>query len=156
MSGQNYSKWFRITLAVIVLGMTTACESDTDRQAIIQDAEIKVMKSEQRAMAAEAKMMEMSGKVQEAERGKAAASEARQAAEKDLVQAKAEASMHTTLNVIFLGMIIAAYIAGLRQGEGKKKDNDAIRQDAAYDDSYNELYVPATNAGACKPRSSCS
>jgi uncharacterized membrane protein YdbT with pleckstrin-like domain len=148
-------KLFQVILTILVLGMTTACESETEKQALLKDAEIKVLKSDQRAVAAEARMKEFAGKVQEAEKAKAAAIEARQAVEQDLGKAKGEVTFHTALNVIFFGLIIAAFIAGLRQGEERKKDNDVIRKSLS-EDPYLEMVAQAANAGHYKPRSSRS
>jgi hypothetical protein len=144
-------KLFQIILTVLVLGMTSACESETDRQAVFKDAEIKVLKSDQRAVAAEARMKEMAIKVQEAEKAKAAAIEARQAVEQELIKAQGDVTFQTALNVIFFGLIIAAFIAGLRQGEDRKKDNDVIRKSLS-DDPYIEMVAQAANSGNYKPR----
>jgi len=148
-------KLFQVILTVLVIGMTSACESETDKQAMLKDAEIKLLKSEQRAVAAEARMKELSGKLQEAEKAKASAIEAREAIEQELDKAKGEVTFHTTLNVIFFGLVIAAFFAGLRQGEERKKDNDAIRKSMS-DDPYIEMYAQAANTGSYKPRSSRS
>jgi len=148
-------KLFQVILTVLVLGMTSACESETDKQSLLKDAEIKMLKSDQRAVAAEAKMKELAGKVQEAEKAKTAAIEARQAIEQELDKTKSEVTFHTFLNVIFFGLIIAAFIAGLRQGEERKKDNDAIRKSMS-DDPYIEMYAQAANAGNHKLRSARS
>lgn len=148
-------KLFRVILAVLVLNMTSACESETDKQALLKDAEIKVLKSDQRAVAAEARMKELAGKVQEAEKAKASAIEARQAIEQELGKTKGEVTFHTTLNAIFFGLIIAAFFAGLRQGEERKKDNDAIRKSMSAD-PYIEMYAEAANSGNHKLRSARS
>ena len=137
------------------LGMLSACESEADKQAMLRDAEIKVLKSDQRAVAAEAKMKELASKVQEAEKAKTAAIDARQAVEQELDKTKSEVTFHTALNVIFFGLIIATFIAGLRQGEERKKDNDAIRKSLS-DDPYIEMYAQAANAGNHKLRSARS
>jgi len=148
-------KLFQVILTVLVLGMTSACESESDRQTLLKDAEIKVLQSDQRAVAAEARMKELAGKVQEAEKATAAAIEARQTVEQELGKAKGEATLHIVLNVIFFGLIIAAFFAGLRQGEERKKDNDAIRKSMS-DDPYIEMYAQTANAGSYKPRSARS
>lgn len=127
-------KLFQIIITVLILGMTTACESEIDKQAMLKDAVINALKSEQRAVAA---------------------IEARQAVEQELDKAKGGATFHTSLNVIFFGLIIAAFIAGLRQGEERKKDNDAIRKSLS-DELYIEMYVQAANAGPYKSRSARS
>ena len=148
-------KLFQLILTVLVLGMTSACESETDRQALIKEAEIKVANSEQRAATAEARMKELAATVQEAEKAKAAAIEARQAVEQQLGKAKGDVIFHTALNVIFFGLIIAAFFAGLRQGKVRKKDNDAIRK-SMFNDPYIEMYAQAANTGSYKPRSTRS
>ncbi len=148
-------KLFQVILAILVLGMTSACESETDKQGLLKDAEINVLKSEQRAVAAESRMKELAGKVHEAEKAIAAAIEARQTVEHELDKAKGEVTLHTALNVIFFGLIIAAFFAGLRQGEERKKDNDAIRKSMS-DDPYIEMYAQAANIDSYKPRSTRS
>jgi hypothetical protein len=142
---------FQIILTVMVLGITSACESEADKQTMLKDAEIKVLQSEQRAVAAEARMKDMSGKLQEAEKAKTAAIEARQTVEQELSKVQGEVTFHTALNVIFFGLIIAAFIAGLRQGEERKKDNDVIRKSLS-EDPYIEMVAQAANAGHYKPR----
>ncbi len=146
---------FQVILTVLVLGMTSACESESDKHALLKDAEIKVLQSEQRAVAAEARLKEMAGKVQEAEKAKTAAIEERQTVEQELSKAQGEVTFHTALNVIFFGLIIAAFIAGLRQGEERKKDNDVVRKSLS-EDPYIEMVAQAANAGHYKPRSSRS
>lgn len=148
-------KLFQVTLTVLVLGMTSACESETDKQALLKDAKIKVLQSDQRAVAAEARMNELTGKVQEVETAKAVAIEARKAVEQELGKAKGEVTFHTALNVIFFGLINPAYFAGLRQGHERKKDNDAIRKSLS-EDPYVEMVAQAADAGHYKPRSSRS
>ncbi|TXG99625.1 MAG: hypothetical protein E6R09_10045 [Rhodocyclaceae bacterium] len=148
-------KLFQVILTILILGMLSACESEADKQAMLRDAEIKVLKSDQRAVAAEAKMKELASKVQEAEKAKTAAIDARQAVEQELDKTKSEVTFHTALNVIFFGLIIATFIAGLRQGEERKKDNDAIRKSLS-DDPYIEMYAQAANAGNHKLRSARS
>ena len=148
-------KLFQVILTILILGMLSACESEADKQAMLRDAEIKVLKSDQRAVAAEAKMKELASKVQEAEKAKTAAIDARQAVEQELDKTKSEVTFHTALNVIFFGLIIATFIAGLRQGEERKKDNDAIRKSLS-DDPYIEMYAQAANAGDHKLRSARS
>ena len=148
-------KLFQVILTILILGMTSACESETDKQSMLKDAELNVLKSEQRAVAAEARMNELAGKVQEAEKAKTDAIETRQGVEQKLDNTKSEATFHTSLNVIFFGLIIAAFIAGLRQGEDRKKDNDAIRKSLS-DELCIEMYVQAANAGPYKPRSAHS
>jgi hypothetical protein len=148
-------KLFQLILTVLVLGMTSACESETDRQALLKEAEIKVANSEQRAATAEAKMKELNAMIQEAEKAKVAAIEARQAVEQELGKAKGEVTFHTALNVIFFGLIIAAFFAGLRQGEVRKKDNDVIRKSMS-NDPFIEMYAQAANTGSYKPRSTRS
>lgn len=135
-----------------ISGLSSACESETDRQTMLKDAEVKVLMSDQRAAAAEAKVKELAGKVQEAEKAKAAAIEAHQAVEQELDKAKAEVTFHIALNVIFLGLIIAAFFAGLHQGKERKRDNDAIRKSLP-DDPYIEMCAQPANAGSHKPRS---
>ena len=105
-------KLFQVILTILILGMLSACESEADKQAMLRDAEIKVLKSDQRAVAAEAKMKELASKVQEAEKAKTAAIDARQAVEQELDKTKSEVTFHTALNVIFFGLIIATFIAG--------------------------------------------
>lgn len=144
----NSGKLIQIILIVLVLGMTSACESEVDGQTKLKNSEIKVLKSEQRAVAAETRMKEMASKLEDAEK-------ARQAAERELDGAKAEAAFHSTLNVIFFGLIIAAFFSGLRRGEDRKKDNDAIRKSLS-DDPYIEMYTQAANTGSYKPRSARS
>lgn len=61
-------------------------------------------------------------------------------------------TFHTVLNVIFFRLIIVAFFTGYRQGEQRKKDNDAIRKSLS-DDSYIEMYAQAANIGNYKPRS---
>ena len=148
-------KLFQVILTILILGMLSACESEADKQAMLRDAEIKVLKSDQRAVAAEAKMKELASKVQEAEKAKTAAIDARQAVEQELDKTKSEVTFHTALNVIFFGLIIATFIAGLRQGEERKKDNDAIRKSLS-DDPYIEMYAQAANIDSYKPRSTRS
>jgi len=148
----THGKLFQVILTILVLGMTSACESETDKQALLKDAEIKVLQSDQRAVAAEAKMKELASKVQEAEKAKASAIKARQAIEQELDKTNGEVTLHTALNIIFFGLIIAAFFAGLRQGEERKKDNDAIRKSMS-DDLYIEMYAQAANTGSYKPRS---
>lgn len=148
-------KQYHIILTVLILGMTSACESETNRQAMLKDAETKVLKSEQRAVAAEVRMNELSRKLQEAERTKAAAIEARQIAEQKLDKAKGEVTFHTVMNVIFVGLIIAAFFAGLRQGEQRRNDNDVIRKSMS-DDPYIEMYGQVVNADRCTSRSARS
>ena len=148
-------KLYQLILTFLVLGMTSACESETDRQALIKEAEIKVANSEQRAATAEARMKELAATVQEAEKAKAAAIEARQAVEQELGKSKGEVTFHTALNVIFFGLIMAAFFAGLRQGEVRKKDNDVIRK-SMFNDPYIEMYAQAANTGSYKPRSTRS
>lgn len=152
---QNSGKLFHVILAVLVLGMTSACESETNRRTMFKDSETEVLKSEQRAVAAEARMKELSRKLQEAEKAKAAAIETRQVAEQQLEKAKGEVTFHTVMNVIFVGLIIAAFFAGLRQGERRRNDNDVIRKSMS-DDPYIEKYAQAVNAGSLKPRSNRS
>lgn len=151
----KHGKLFQVILTILVLGMASACESETDRQSFLKDAEIKVLQSDQRAIAAEAKMEELASKVQEAEKAKASAIEARQAIEQELDKTKGEVTFHTALNVIFFVLIIAAFFAGLHQGEERKKDNDAIRKSMS-DDPYIEMYARAANAGNHKLRSARS
>ena len=148
-------KLFQAILIILVLGTTSACESETDKQSLLKDAEIKVLKSGQRAVAADARMKELVGKIQEAEKAKTEVIEARQAIEQELDRTKSEVTFHTALNVIFFGLIIATFIAGLRQGEERKKDNDAIRKSLS-DDPYIEMYAQAANAGNHKLRSARS
>ncbi len=152
---QNSGKLFQIIIAVLVLGMTSACESEANRRTMFKDAETEVLKSEQRAVAAEARMKELSRKLQEAEKAKATAIETRQVAEQQLEKAKGEVTFHTVMNVIFVGLIIAAFFAGLRKGERRRNDNDVIRKSMS-DDPYIEKYAHAANAGSLKPRSSRS
>lgn len=149
------SKLFQVILTVLVLGMTSACESEINRQTMLKVAEAEILKSEQRAVAAEARMKELSRKLQEADRTKAAAIEARQVAEQQLKKAKGEVTFHTVMNIIFVGLIIAAFFAGLRKGERRRNDNDVIRKSMS-DDPYIETYAQAANAGSLKPRSNRS
>ena len=109
----NFGKLFQVILTVIILGMTSACESEINRQTMIKDAETRLLNSEQRAVAAEARMNELSRKLQEAERTKASAIEAHQVAEQKLGKARGEVTFHKVMNVIFVGLIIAAFFAGL-------------------------------------------
>jgi hypothetical protein len=151
----NSGKLFQVILAVLILGMTSACESEINRQTMLKDAETEVLKSEQRAIAAEARMKELSRKLQESEKAKAAAIETRQVAEQQLEKAKGEVTFYTVMNVIFVALIIAAFFAGLRQGERRRNDNDVIRKSMP-DDPYIEKYAQAANAGSLKPRSNRS
>lgn len=148
----KFSKLFQVIFTVLVLGMISACESESDRQTLLKEAERKVLRSEQRAVAAEAQMKELAGKLKEAEKAKTVAIDSRQAVEQELDTAKRDTTFHTALNVIFFGLIIAAFLAGLRQGEERKKDNDAIRKSLS-DDPYIEMCSRAANAGNYKPRS---
>lgn len=152
---QSSGKLFQVMLTVLVLGMTSACESEINRQTMLKVAETEILKSEQRAVAAEARIKELSRKLQEAEKARAAAIEARQVAEQKLDKAKSEVTFHTVMNVIFVGMIIAAFFAGLRKGERRRNDNDVIRKSMS-DDPYIENFAHAANAGSLKPRSSRS
>jgi hypothetical protein len=145
-------KLYQAIITTMVLGMTTACESESKRQAMLNEAEINAAHSEQRAVAAEARMKELVGKVQEAETAKTKAIKARQAVEQELGKAKGEVTFHTALNVIFFSLTFVAFFAGVRQGEGRKKDNDAIRNSMS-DDPYIEMYGPATNVDIHKLRS---
>jgi uncharacterized membrane protein YdbT with pleckstrin-like domain len=152
---QNSGKLFQVILTLVVLGMTSACESESNRLTMLKVAETEILKSEQRAVAAEARMKELSRKLQEAEKAKTAAIETRQVAEQQLEKAKGEVTFHTVMNVIFVGLIIAAFFAGLRQGERRRNDND-VTHTSMSDDPYIETYAHAANAGSLKPRSSRS
>lgn len=151
----NSSKLFQVILTVLILGVTSAFESEANRQTMLKDAETKLLKSEQRAAAAEVRMNELSRMVQEAERTKAAAIEARQVAEQKLDKAKGEVTFHTVMNVIFVGLIIAAFFAGLRQGERRRNDNDVIRKSMS-DVPHIEMYGQVNNTDSCISRSACS
>jgi hypothetical protein len=151
----NSGKLFQAILTVLILGMTSACESEINRQTMLKDAETEVLKSEQRAIAAEARMKELSRKLQEAEKAKAAAIETRQVAEQQLEKAKGEVTFHTVMNVIFVGLIIAAFFAGLRQGERRRNDNDVIRKSMS-DDPYIETCGRVVNSDNCTSRSARS
>jgi hypothetical protein len=93
--------------------------------------------------------------LQEAEKAKTAAIETRQVAEQQLEKAKGEVTFHTVMNVIFVGLIIAAFFAGLRQGERRRNDNDVIRKSMP-DDPYIEMYGQVVNADSCTSRSARS
>ena len=148
-------KLFQVTITVLVLVTTTACESEADKHVMLREAEVKVANSEQRAVAAEARLKEMVGKVQEAEKAKAVAIEARQAIEQELDKTKGAVTFHTVMNMIFFGMIVVAFFAGVLHGQGRKKDNDAIRNSLS-DDPYIEMYGQATGDGNHKLRSTRS
>jgi ribosomal protein L9 len=137
---------FQIILTVLVLGMSSACESEIDKPAMLKDAQIKVLQSEQLVVAAEARMKDLNGKVQETEKAKTAAIEVRQALEQDLNMAQGDVTFHTDRTVIFFGLIIAAFITGLRQGEERMKDNEVIRK-SIFDEPYIEMFAQAANAG---------
>ena len=147
----NPGKLFQTILTILVLGMTSACESDTDKLALLKEDEIKMLKSDQRAVAVEVRMKESAGKVQDAEKAKAAAIEAYRAIEQELDKAKIEVTFHTVLNGILFVLTIAAYFVGLHQGKARKKDNDAIRKSMS-DDPYIVMYAQAANAGNHKLR----
>jgi hypothetical protein len=151
----NFGKLFQVILTVIILGMTSACESEINRQTMVKDAETRLLNSEQRAVAAEARMNELSRKLQEAERTKASAIEARQVAEQKLDKARGEVTFHKVMNIIFVGLIITAFFAGLRQGERRRNDNDVIRKSMP-DDPYIEMCGQVANADSCTSRSARS
>jgi hypothetical protein len=142
-------------LTALILGMTSACESEINRQTMLKDAETRLLNSEQRAVAAEVRMNELSRKLQEVERTKAAAIEARQVAEQELGKARGEVTFHKVMNVIFVGLIIVAFFAGLRQGERRRNDNDVIRKSMP-DDPYIEMCGQVANADSCTSRSARS
>jgi hypothetical protein len=152
---QNYGKLFQVILIVLILGMTSACESEINKQTILKVAENEILKSEQRAAAAEVRMKELSRKLQEAERTKAAAIETRQVAEQKLDKAKSEVTFHKVMNVIFVALIVAAFFGGLRQGERRRHDNDVIRKSMS-DDPYIERYGQVVNADNYTSRSARS
>jgi hypothetical protein len=118
-------KLFHVILVILVLGITTACKTDTERQAVLKDAE---------------------------KGSKAVAIEMGQVAGKALDQIKAVASFHTTLNVIFFGLMNAAFFAGFRKGEERKKDNDVILKSLS-GHPYIEMYAYVANTCRYKPRS---
>jgi hypothetical protein len=152
---QNSGNLFQVILIVLILGITSACESEINKQTMLKVAESEILKSEQRAAAAEVRVKELSRKLQEAERTKAAAVEARQVAEQKLDKAKSEVTFHKVINVVFVGLIIAAFFAGLRQGERRRNDNDVIRKSMP-DDPYIEMYGQVVNADSCTSRSARS
>jgi hypothetical protein len=152
---QNSGKLFQAILTVLVLGMTSACESEISRQPMYKDAETGVRKSDQRIIAAEAKINELSRKLLEAEKATAAAIETRQVAEQQLDKTKGEVTFHKVMNVIFVGLIICAFFAGLRQGERRRNDNDSIRKSMS-DHPYIEMYGQVDNSDNCTSRSARS
>jgi hypothetical protein len=150
-----FDKLRQVILTVLILGMTSACESEINKQTTLKFAESEIIKSELRAVAAETRMKELSRKLLEAERTKASAVEARQVAEQNLDKARGEATFHKVINVIFVGLIIAAFFAGLRQGERRRNDNDVIRKSMP-DDPYIEMCAQVVKADSCISRSARS
>jgi len=149
---RNFGKLLQVIPTVLVLGTTSACESELNRQTTLKVAETEILKSEQRAVAAEARMKELSRKLQEAERTKTAAVEARQVAEQKLDRAKGELTFHTAMNVIFVALVIAAFFGGLRRGERRRHDNDVVRESMS-DDPYIARYSHVVNADSYSSRS---
>jgi len=148
-------KLFQIILTMLVPGMTSACESDAEKQALIKETQIKVLKCGQRALAAETRLTAMTGKLGEPEKAKSAAITAQQSAERQLDKVKGDVTFHTTVNVISFGLIIGVSFASLHQGEWRKKDNDAIRK-ANSVDAYMDAYARATEHGSYEPGSTRS